>query len=113
MINKYDLQMVRGDTLEFDVSIDGELTVTAVYMTARAAIAPQANLFQLELGDGITATADGWHFRVPPGATFSAAPGMYVYDVQFETATDVYTPLIGKLEIINDVTHIDPEPEES
>lgn len=110
MINKYDLSMVRGDTLEFDVTIDGVLIVTAVYMTAKAAIAPQDNLFQLSLGEGITATEDGYHFRVPPEATFNATPGMYNYDVQFVTALDVYTPLIGKLEIINDVTHIEPEP---
>lgn len=111
MINKYDLSMVRGDTLEFDVTIDGgDLAITAVYMTAKAAVAPAADLFQLSLGDGITATADGWHFRVPPEATFNAVPGLYNYDVQFETDDDVYTPLIGKLEILNDVTHIEPEP---
>ena len=107
MAERHDLQMVRGDTLSFDIQAEGlEGSVTNVTMTARLD-GSGTNLFQVTLGDGITATEEGWHVRVPPAATQDAAPTSYRYDVQFVVGDDVYTPLYGTLKLIEDVTEME------
>ena len=104
---EYDITMVRGDTLGFDIDVEGDIgQVDTVKMTARRATT-DAVLFALTSGTGgdITATETGWAVRVPPAATLGAAPGAYKYDVEFiMDSDDVYTPLNGTLRIIEDQT---------
>lgn len=104
---KHNMLMVRGDTLEFTVTVsDSASAPSAAYMTARLGQSPAGNLFQLSLGNGVTQSGNSFTFRVPPAATFGAVPGAYDYDVQFNIGDDVYTPIIGTLTIINDVTRV-------
>ena len=104
MIAEYNIEMVRGDTLAIDVSVEGDIgTVTAVAMTARRQ-ATDTTLFELGIGTGITAVTGGWTIRIPPSATAQAAAGLYKYDVQLTVGNDIYTPLRGTLRLYEDQT---------
>ena len=102
---EHDIPMVRGDTLEFEIHVEGGMDeVAAVRMTARNGV--DAVLFEIGTPGGeIVATEYGWRGRIPPEATREAQPGGYKYDIQFDMADgDVFTPLLGMLRICEDQT---------
>ena len=105
MTESQDLEMVRGDTLQFAIEIEGDIgTITDIRMTARHAQTDEV-LFERSLSDGVRAeSATRWNVRVPPALTAAAPTGAYNYDVQFTAGTNVYTPLYGTLRILPDVT---------
>ena len=104
-----DIEMIRGDTLEFIVAIEGATgTVSAVAFSCRTNMDATSYVFQKTVGSGITSLGDGqYKVRVAPADTATVTPGLYDYDLQFTvgSSSDVYTPLIGKLRIHPDVTH--------
>jgi hypothetical protein len=101
---EYNMEMVRGDTLSFDIIVDEDIgTVTDIAMAVRRFSWSDA-LFRVDFTDGITSITDGWRVRIPPSATSDAEPGSYRYDVQFTIGDDVYTPLRGNFEILDDAT---------
>lgn len=106
MVNIYDIDMIRGDTLEFIVKIeDYSGTVSAVSFGCRQNALDTSYKFQKTLSSGITSQGSGqYKIRVAPADTASLAPGLYEYDVQFTVSGDVYTPLRGTLKLIADVT---------
>lgn len=104
-MNRYDIDMVRGDTLSFEIQIDGDIsTPTNIRMTARPAFSATSQLFQVSLNNGITRTDAGYLVRVAPSMTVNASPGSYNYDVEFTFGSDVYTPILGKLNITADMS---------
>ena len=104
MVNYYDIEMVRGDTLEFYVEVDNYTgTISAVAMTCRNEF--DVAIFTKTLSDGITLVSAGkYKIRVAPADTNGKTIGLYRYDIQFTIGSDKYTPLVGKLRLIEDVT---------
>ena len=102
-----DIEMVRGDTLEFVVEVKNiSGTVSAVSFGCRASLDSSSYTFQKTLGSGITSEGDGrYSVRVAPADTASLTAGLYYYDLQFSIGNDIYTPLIGTLRLLQDVTH--------
>lgn len=102
-----DIEMVRGDTLKFIVEIKNLVgTVSAVSFSCRTSATATDYVFQKTLNNGITAGSDGkYTVRVAPADTASKAAGWYDYDLEFTIGSDVYTPMKGKLHLMQDVTH--------
>ena len=105
MIAEHNIEMVRGDTFAFTITVDGDIgTISVVTMTARRQATDEI-LFTLTNGSGVTAITNGWEVRIPPSATLAATPGLYKYDVELVmSGGDVYTPLHGSLRIHEDQT---------
>lgn len=101
------LKMVRGDTLSLGFEVDG-LTedLDEVYFSCRTEYGANNYVFQASLTNGeVTKEATGKYLvRIPPAYTANLVPGDYVYDLEVQLDSDVFTPLIGKLEICWGVT---------
>lgn len=109
MIQQHNIEMVRGDTLTFTIEADADIgTVSALAMTVRDLSDTQK--FQVTLtsstSGAITVVTSGrkWNVRVAPAATSTLTPGVYSYDIQMTIGSDIYTPLYGKLHLVQDVT---------
>ena len=102
-----DIEHVRGDTLEFLVVIKGNTgTVSAVSFGCRTSLSASSYAFQKTLGNGITSLGDGkYDVKASPADTASLAAGLYDYDLQFTISDEVFTPMMGKLHLLMDVTH--------
>ena len=97
-----NIDMVRGDTLAYTITIDGEIgTITNIRMTARRC-QTDVVLFEAALGDEITESGGVYTVRIPPSATADAKPGQYDYDVEFTIGDDVYTVMRGILNLYKD-----------
>lgn len=101
-----NITMVKGDTMEFTVRFDGlEEDLTAAVFTVRTAPTASAAILTKTLGSGITKVETGYYdVRVAPADTASVAAGTYVYDLQVTVGSDVYTIIMGDLNILQDVT---------
>lgn len=100
------LQMVRGDT--FDIVIEFErdsITLTSAYLTVKRVASSTTTIVQKTLPNGISKTGDAEYTAVlQPADTATLAPGTYDFDFQASADGEVLTPVLGKLNIIQDVT---------
>ena len=86
-MTKYDMSMVRGDTLVFFFKIN-ELSsnrVDSLTFTCKQNDTDDAEIFQKTIGDGITlvdSEENLWKVRVAPEDTAGITGGKYVYDIQ-------------------------------
>ena len=106
MENEY-ITMVRGDTLSFGMEVDGMdgQDLELAYFTCKRDYTDTAVVFQKSLGNGITRVGEGQYaIRVAPADTADVAAGRYYYDLQIGANGDIFTVLIGVLEIDEDVT---------
>lgn len=96
------LKMVRGDTLSLGFEIEG-LTedLDEVYFSCRTEFGALNYVFQASLTGGEVTKEDTGKYlvRIPPAYTANLAPGDYVYDLEVQLDNDVFTPLIGRLQI--------------
>lgn len=101
MIPEHYFELVRGDTMEINITSDGDIgTVSVITMTARRQATDEV-LFAIT---GST-TSSGWAITIPASATQGATPGIYKYDVQFKMSdSKIYTLLIGTFKLIEDQT---------
>ena len=102
-----NLSMVRGDTFAFDVVLSDleESTVTSIFFTVKKKATDGTVIFQKSLQNGITPTEENtYRVRVAPGDTSGVEAGKYAYDLQLGVGNDVYTVLMGSLQIVQDVT---------
>ena len=102
---KFNMNMVRGDTLAFGARFNG-LTqdLTSANFTIRTTAGAQ--VVSKSIGSGITKVATGvYKVRVAPTDTSSLTAGEYKYDFQVGVGTDIFTILIGRLMIDQDVTY--------
>lgn len=104
-MQKY-ITMYRGDTLAFDLEIEGLTTdLKSACFSCKSSYSEQDYVFQKSLGDGIARIDAGkYHVRVAPDDTDGIDPGKYYYDLQLCAGNDTYTVLSGTLEIRADVT---------
>lgn len=111
-MNYTNLFMVRGDSFGFNIEIVGLSTVLdGAYFSCREDVETDEvqYVFQKSLGDGIElvkTTEDSviYHIELSPEDTEEVDIGNYYYDVQIEKDGNVFTPLIGRLNISYDVT---------
>lgn len=111
-MTRYNMSMVRGDTLVFFFKLT-ELSadrVASLKFTCKVSDTDDAEIFQKTIGDGITlldAEENLWKVRVAPEDTAGLSGSSkydYVYDIQLGVGEDIYTPVKGKMTIIQDVT---------
>lgn len=102
-----NLSMVRGDTFCFDVILRelDDSTVESIYFTIKKKITDTEPIIQKSLGNGITNICEHiYRVRVAPEDTSGVAKGRYEYDLQIGVGADIYTVLLGVMEIFQDVT---------
>lgn len=100
-----NFSMVRGDTLAFGFEIEGVDDIENAYFSCKKNKDDTDYTFQKSLGDGIYKVEDGkYGVRIPPSATNDVEIGQYYYDLQIQVNLDIYTVLIGRLNIVQEVT---------
>lgn len=105
-----NLKMVRGDTFSFTIEIDGLTTdLTDAYFSCKKNKDDDNYVFQKSLGAGITKssetdTSKSYIVTVASNDTEEVDEGNYYYDLQIEVDNDVFTPLLGVLNIVADIT---------
>lgn len=107
MAVELDREMVRGDTEAFTVSIPDiePEALTGLTLTLRRSAGSDPIAAQVSLGDGVTYEGDNtWMVRIAPEKTENLEAGRYRYDLELRFGEDVYTPLIGRMRIVQDVT---------
>ena len=97
-----NITMIRGDTLAFNIQVDLDDDLDSAYFTCRANF--NNAVFQKSLGDGIEKVEPKLYFvRIAPEDTAEIDAGMYYYDLQISVGGNVYTVMLGLLEIVQDV----------
>lgn len=106
MINKL-IELTRGDTLVFDVTISEieGVTIESLYFSVKKKPSDSNYIFQKSIGNGITELEPlKYRVRVAPEDTCDVIAGKYYYDLQVGLGSDIYTPLMGTLKLNWDVT---------
>ena len=107
-MSETNITMIKGDTLSFGIEIDGleGQDLDSAYFTCKEIPTSNNHLFKKSIGNGITKQSDGKYIiRVAPADTENATAGMYHYDCEIGINGDVYTIMLGMLEILQDVTN--------
>ena len=105
-----NIMMVRGDTLQFSVEInDLEKNLTSAFFSCKKSKDDDEYVFQVSLNDGIELSDSSETMRlytvtVPASATEDVDEGIYYFDLQISVDDYVFTPAIGTLQIVQDVT---------
>lgn len=102
------LEMVRGDTLGIALNFANlSGTIDEVTFTCRSRYgAPDVTFSGSYTGGEVTIDGGNVYIAIPPAYTENITPGMYVYDVEIVSGSDVYTPMIGNLKIMYGVTEV-------
>lgn len=111
MINDM-IETIRGDTLSFNFELeftDRPQELDAAHFTCKKNLDDDSPLFQKSIGDGIRLVSHEdskliYSVRVAPNDTRDLAAGQYHYDLQIELNGDVFTVLVGILQIQDDIT---------
>lgn len=101
-----NIRMVKGDTLAFGMEfVDLSQDLTSAYFTVRKDYNSDIT-FQKSLGSGIAKVGEGiYKVRIAPSDTLNLDAGKYVYDLQVGIGDDIFTIIIGMLDLRYDVTH--------
>lgn len=106
--SSYSLSFVRGDTYAFDLDLTGiSGSITDIAFSVKKHDKDDNPLISKTLGNGIEEIEEGggvYRVRVAPEDTRDFTGIHYIYDVQLTIGEDVYTPLLGDLTVIHDVT---------
>ena len=104
-MNYSNISMVKGDTLAFGIEIEGVSTLESAYFSCKKNKDDENYIFQKSIENGIYKVADGkYGIRVAPEDTKNVDAGIYYYDLQIQVNLDIYTVLIGQLEIVEEIT---------
>lgn len=100
-----NFRLVRGDTLTFGFQVEGLTTaISAVKLTCKKKPADTTNIFQRTLGNGITVDNGTYSVRIAPECTASLNSGTYYYDLEIAVGSDIFTLMLGQLELLPDIT---------
>lgn len=104
-MNKTNLEMVRGDTLAFGFEIEGVADIDTAFFSVKLNADEDDYIIKKSIGDGIAKVEDGkYSVRVAPEDTYNIPIGKYYYDLQIGVNGDIFTVLIGTLDIEADIT---------
>ena len=109
--NDLNLEMTKGDTLAFGISIKnlgGELDTA--FFTVKENYDDETHIFQKTLEDGIELDhieGNDYYYkvRVAPNDTKDLEPKKYFYDLEINVNNDTFTILKGILDVTYDITH--------
>ena len=112
MVTKvYNFSMTRGDSQWIGLSLrNTDKKPDEVWFTCRRKKESAYPVFAMSLDSGIepVETEEGnrydYSIRIAPEATQKLPQGGYWYDIELKYGNDIYTPVIGNLGIIGDVT---------
>lgn len=103
--NKYDISMVRGDTLSFGIELEGlDQDLDYARFIAGKEYGSHDIVIDVILGDGIW-KQDATHYgvRIPPEDTAALEGMAYYYDLEIGANGDVFTILHGRLIVDDDL----------
>lgn len=109
--NELNLEMTKGDTLSFGISIkDLGQEIDTAYFTVKENYDDDTPIFQKTLDDGIELDhIDGnvyyYKVRVAPSDTQELEPKKYYYDLEINVNEDTFTILKGILDVSYDITN--------
>lgn len=117
-----NLEMVRADTMSFGFQVKGlqGQRPNFVQFSCKNSLEDSEYLFAVSLNDTIDVRSYDaekdiltYSVRIPPEKTAGLAEGRYFYDLEMRVNGDTITLMIGRLEIIEQVTDsaFDPSPE--
>lgn len=101
------LSMVRGDTQALELEItdnDTPTTVDSIYFTVKNDTHTEEVLFQKKLNDGITLTNDVYNITIDPSDTENLDYGKYAFDIKIIKNSIKKRPIVGILDITDEVT---------
>lgn len=101
-----NFDLIKGDTLAFVFEIeDFNDDLSTCYFSCKRNINDENYAFQKSLNNGITKIETGkYKVRVAPGDTKNLLTGSYYYDLQIGVGEDVYTILIGQINLKKEIT---------
>lgn len=105
-----ELELIKGDTLVFDFEIEGlKQDLESCFFSCKKDKTSSEYAFQKSLKNGITKidTTDNsilYQIKISPEDTKNMKSGYYYYDMQIKVQGDIFTPLLGQLKIIEDIT---------
>ena len=105
-IERLPLEMIRGDTFYLGVQFIGlDTDIEASRFSIKKSKEDITPLVEKTLGNGISKVEDGvYRVRVAPSDTASFEGGVYQYDWEFSVNDDVFTAVIGSLDIQADIS---------
>ena len=109
--NELNLEMTKGDTLSFGISIkDLGTEIETAYFTVKENYDDETPIFQKTLGDGIELDhVDNVNYyykvRIAPNDTKELEPKKYFYDLEINVNNDTFTLLKGILDVSYDITN--------
>jgi len=104
-MSKYDIDLIRGDTLAFGFAVEGIAEVDAAYFSVKNTVTDTEYVLQKTLNNGIEKVEDGkYSVRVAPSDTHNLELGNYYYDLQIDKNGDVFTILNGQIRLAADIT---------
>lgn len=102
-----NITMVKGNSVSFNIQVmDGDkepITIDSAFFTCKKDPAGLITIFEKTLGDGITQSDGLITVRISPEDTSEAEAGRYYYEFRIGTGDDVFTILIGMLDIEQNV----------
>ena len=107
MVPKHDITHMRGDTLQFNLTLtDTEnVYVSSIYFSVKRKEKDEDYILQKSIGDGIIQMEPyKYHVRLAPSDTAYVPSGKYVYDIQVGLGNDIYTVVKGAFTLLQDVT---------
>ena len=104
------LELIKGDTFVFDFEIEGlQQDLESCFFSCKKDKTVQEYNFQKSLNNGITKiditdNLRTYQIKISPEDTKNMKAGYYYYDLQIKVGGDIFTPLLGQLKIIEDIT---------
>lgn len=114
-----NLSMVQGDTMSFAFQVKGleGQEPDGLQFSCKSSLENENYVFAVVLGDNINLRDyDAEHdiftyaVRIPPSCTAGVAAGRYFYDLELKCNGDVLTLMIGRLDIVPEVTKTEAAP---
>lgn len=104
-----NLKMTRGDSSRIGMSITGlDTAPEEVIFSVKKAYSSEEYIVQKTLDDGIEDESENgsmvYAIKIEPEDTEDLQYGAYVYDVEFTMHGDRKTLVVGKFEVLPDVT---------
>lgn len=101
-----NITMIRGDTVQFTLALKNtDIIPDEIWFSVRKNSDAPDYVFQKSLDNGITPDNEGGYLvRIAPEDTQELTAGQYIYDLELKINEDIATPLMGKIELVADVT---------